>query len=183
MLQLLPALRLLRYSDLKNALDTLRKRASDWEERLRTKRFSRGRHNDVRFVRWPLDDVRFTAEVVKVLEQQLKEALRQCQRAIVVTHHPPLYALSIPRLWRPMTLDGLLWDAFGGNRAMEELIGRQADRIPFVFCGHTHRARDKQLGSLHGFNIGGDYHFKRLLLLDWPSGEVQAHTFGDPGAS
>jgi hypothetical protein len=36
------------------------------------------------------------------------------------------------------------------------------------------------LGSIRGFNIGGDYNFKRLLLLDWPAGRVAAHVFGDP---
>ena len=34
----------------------------DWEERLRTKTCLRGRHNDARFVRWPLDDVEELAE-------------------------------------------------------------------------------------------------------------------------
>src|SRR5262249_28122175 len=43
------------------SLDGLRREVPDWEERLRSKRFSRGRHNDARFVRWPLDDGRFTA--------------------------------------------------------------------------------------------------------------------------
>ena len=31
-----------------------------------------------------------------------------------------------------------------------------------------------------GYNIGGDYHYKRLLLLDWPAGTVEEHVFGDP---
>jgi len=39
----------------------------DWQDRLVTKRFTRGRHNDARFVRWQHDDVSFTAEVVAVL--------------------------------------------------------------------------------------------------------------------
>ena len=37
-----------------------------------------------------------------------------------------------------------------------------------------------QLGPARGINIGGDYHFKRLLLLEWPTGRVDAHVFGEP---
>jgi hypothetical protein len=57
-----------------------------------------------------------------------------------------------------------------------------AEHISYVFCGHTHRARENTLGPIRGFNIGGDYHFKRLLLLEWPAGRVQAHVFGDPNS-
>jgi hypothetical protein len=98
-----------------------------------------------------------------------------------VTHHPSFYGLSFPRPGPPTTLDGLLWDAFTGNRALEEVLARHADRVAFAFCGHTHRAREGSLGSIRGYNGGGDYHFKRLLWLEWPAGKVTAHQFGDPG--
>ena len=114
------------------SLEALKQAAPDWEDRLRTKRFSRGRHNDARFVRWPLDDVAFTA--------------------------------------------------LAGNRAMEELLVRHHERIPFVFSGHTHRERENTFHGTRGYNIGGDYHYKRLLLLDWPARTVVAHQFGDPNA-
>jgi predicted phosphohydrolase len=149
------------------------------EERLSSKRFTRGRHNDANFVRWPLDDVRFTDQVVDTLAQHLRTALAQVERVVVVTHHPPLLGMSFPEKEPPLTLDDLLWDAFGGNRAMEELLGRYAERIAFAFCGHTHRARDCTWHGIRGYNVGGDYHFKRLLWLDWPAGTVTAHQFGD----
>jgi hypothetical protein len=79
----------------------------------------------------------------------------------------------------PLSLDDLLWDAFGGNRAMEELLRRYAPRIAFAFCGHTHRERECTWHGIRGYNIGGDYHFKRLLWLDWPAGIVTPHQFGD----
>lgn len=161
------------------SLDPLRQTVPDWEYRLRHKLFTRGRHNDGRFVRWPLDDVGFTAQVVATLEQQLQAVLAEVPRAFVVTHHPAFYGLSFPRLLPPTTVDGLLWDAFSGNRALEAVLSRYEERVPFVFCGHTHRARENALGKIRGYNVGGDYHFKRLLLLDWPTGSVQALTFGD----
>jgi predicted phosphohydrolase len=163
------------------SLQALQERLPDWQERLRTKRFQRGRHNDARFVRWPLDDERFTKEVVEKLEHHLDQALGQVEKTIVVTHHPAFYGLSFPRPWPFITTDGLLWDAFSGNSACEALLKRHAERVSFVFSGHTHRSRENTLGPVQGYNIGGDYHFKRLLMLDWPAGTVTAHVFGDPG--
>jgi 3',5'-cyclic AMP phosphodiesterase CpdA len=151
-----------------------------WEERLRKKRFSRGRHNDGRFVRWLLNDGRFTEEVVATLEQHLWEAVARVGKVVVVTHHPPFYDLLFPRNGQPATLDELLWDAFGGNSALEGVLADHAEQVAFAFCGHTHRARTGRLRSIRGYNIGGDYHFKRLLVLHWPAAVVEEHTFGDP---
>jgi 3',5'-cyclic AMP phosphodiesterase CpdA len=161
------------------SLDLLRKRVPDWEERLRTKRLDRGWYMDGRLVRWPLDDVRFTAQVVAALGLHLNEALARSRRVVVIAHHPPLYGLTFPGD-RPLTTDRLLWDAFTGNRAIEELLTGHEERIPLVFCGHTHRARENTVGRIRGYNVGGDYHFKRLLLVNWPAGAVTAHVFGDP---
>jgi predicted phosphohydrolase len=163
------------------SLDRLRLEMPDWEERLRTKTFGRGRHNDARYVRWSLDDVRFTAEVVARLERHLQAALAKADKVIVVTHHPAFYDLSFPRSGPPGP-EGLLWDAFAGNAALEAVLVRHASRVPFAFSGHTHRARESRLDGIRGYNIGGDYPFKRLLLLDWPEGTVEAHTFGDPNS-
>jgi predicted phosphohydrolase len=147
--------------------------------RLESKRFTRGRHNDANFVRWPLDDARFTALVVAKFERHLHLALERVPRVVAVTHHPPISALGFPRPFPTTSLDGLLWDAFCGNRSMEELFARNAERIAFTFCGHTHRARDSEWHGVRGYNVGGDYHFKRLLLLDWPVGTVESHQFGE----
>ena len=62
---------------------------------------------------------------------------------------------------------------------MEQLLTHHAASIPFAFCGHTHYAREGSLASIRGFNIGGDYHFKRVVCLDWPAGTVQTHEFGN----
>jgi predicted phosphohydrolase len=162
------------------SLEALRRDFPGEEHRLSSKLFTRGRHNDVNFVRWSLDDVRFTARVVDTLAGHLREALAQVERVIVVTHHPPMRCISFPEKEPPFTIDDLLWEAFGGNRAMEELLARHADRIAFAFCGHTHRARQAVWHGIRCYNIGGDYHFKRLLWLNWPSGIVTEHQFGDP---
>jgi predicted phosphohydrolase len=165
------------------SLDALRRLFPSEEDRLRSKRFLRGRHNDANYVRWPIDDAAFTAEVVATMREQLRTAFDVVSRAIVVTHHPPFYGLTFPRPAAPQHLDGLLWDAFSGNRAMEELLHEYESRITLAFCGHTHRARENNLGAIRGYNIGGDYHFKRLLCLDWPDGKIEAHTFGDPSST
>lgn len=163
------------------SLDLLRQTTPDWETRLKTKRFSRGRHNDANYVKWPLDDVTFTAEVVAAFKGHLREALGLVETAIVITHHPALFDLNWLREGPP-TLDGLLWEAFSGNRALEAVLAEHAARIPFVFSGHTHRARENTFGPTRGYNVGGDYHFKRLLRLDWPAGTVESQVFGDPSS-
>jgi predicted phosphohydrolase len=162
------------------SLPGLRDKYPDEEHRLRSKRFPRGTHNDANYVRWPLDDARFTARVVAALERQLDEVLASVERAVVVTHHPPYYGLGFPRPGPRVELESFLWDAFCGNQAMGDVLARRADRIAFAFCGHTHRQRENTLGAIRGYNIGGDYHYKRLLWLDWPAGTVEAHEFGEP---
>lgn len=162
------------------SLERLKTELPDWQYHLRTKSFSRGRHNDGRFVRWPLDDAGFTRRAVETLAGHLKTALGQTAQAIVVTHHPAFFGLSFPRAEQPATIDGLLWDAFSGNTLLEEVLQGHPGRIPLAFSGHTHRSRENSLGPIHGYNIGGDYHFKRLLMVDWPEGKVHQETFGDP---
>jgi 3',5'-cyclic AMP phosphodiesterase CpdA len=161
------------------SIDRLRQQLPDCDAWLKQKRFVRGRHNDGKFVRWPLDDVRFTAEVVSKLGTDLESALGQVGRAVVVVHHPPWYGLNYPAAADNSSppIDRLLWEAFSGNRSMEALLERFADQVPLAFCGHTHFARESHLGPIHGYNIGGDYHFKRLLRLDWPAGTVTAEDF------
>src|SRR5437764_2425772 len=88
------------------AADRLPAAADDWENRLRTKRFARGRHNDANFVRWPFDDPGFTREVVDVLAAQLRCALSRVPAAVLVTHHPPFRALNYPKP-EPLGLDEL----------------------------------------------------------------------------
>jgi predicted phosphohydrolase len=165
------------------SLDALKEATADWEDRLRSKRFTRGRHNDARFVRWPLDDATFARQTVDQLRHHLVEAVSRGNKAIVVTHHPAFHGLNFPRPAAPPSLDALLWDAFSGNQAMEDMLRRWEQNVSFIFSGHTHRERESFLGSAHGVNIGGDYHFKRLITLDWPSGTVAAHSFGDPEGS
>jgi 3',5'-cyclic AMP phosphodiesterase CpdA len=159
------------------AIDRLAAAIPDWKERLRTKRFQRGRHNDANYVRWGLDDAGFTREVVSTLNTHLTRALSWVPAALLVTHHPPFRGLNYPKK-EPLDLDALLWEAFSGNAMMERLIAERGEAVPFAFCGHTHFARETTHAATRGINIGGDYHFKRLLRFEWPSGTVTAEQFG-----
>ncbi len=156
--------------------DLLRAAADDWQERLASKRFTRGMHNDANYVRWSLDDVDFTERVVTRLVSDLDACLKQVAQALVVVHHPPIRGLLYPAQ-EPLTLDALLWRAFSGNARLEKELTDRAKRIPFVFCGHTHSARTCTANGMHGINVGGDYHFKRLIWLDWPSGKVREEEY------
>jgi 3',5'-cyclic AMP phosphodiesterase CpdA len=148
----------------------------DWQERLARKWFTRGFHNDARFVRWPLTDADATERIVATFGVHLQQALDAARWLIVVTHHPPIRAVSFP-IPDPPSFDDLLWEAFAGNTAMQTLLSEQADRIHHIFCGHTHRARSASWQGIDCHNIGGDYHRKRLLTLDWPGGVVSASEF------
>jgi hypothetical protein len=97
-----------------------------------------------------------------------------------MTHHPAFLGIGFPRTRPAEGLDELLWEALSGNRAMEALLEKNAERIPLILSGHTHRAGEATLGPARGFNIGGDYHFKQMLVIDWPTGAVETHVFGDP---
>ncbi len=162
------------------SIDQLQAREPDWEEKLRRKEFSRGRHNDGRFVRWQHTDGSFTEHVVAQFERQLAQAFQQADRAIVVTHHPAFHGINFPRDDGPLSTDALLWDAFSGNQSLENVLENESDRIPLIFSGHTHRHRENRLGQSAGHNIGGDYHFKRLLMVDWPACTDTAQSFGNP---
>ena len=162
------------------SLERMKAEVPNWAWHIENKAFTRGRHNDRRFVRWVMDDVSFTRNLVAKAETHLVKSLEQVGRAVVLTHHPAFHGISFPREGPALGLDQLLWDALSGNQKLEDLLARHAGRVPFVFSGHTHRAVAALLGPTQGFNIGGDYHFKRLLLLDWPAGTLTAHQFGDP---
>jgi 3',5'-cyclic AMP phosphodiesterase CpdA len=160
-------------------LEALRQHYPGEEWRLRQKRLLMGQHMDAVFVRWAHDDESFTTRTAATLEQHLHDALSSASRALVVTHHPPFRAISFPSTGQVDQLDRVLWAALGGNARVEELLQRHAARIPFVFCGHTHRERQGQLGGMQGFNVGSDYHFKHLLWLQLPEGTIEGFTFGN----
>jgi hypothetical protein len=110
------------------------------------------------------------------MERQIEEALVHCEQVIAVTHHPAFRGLNPPENGS-MNLDRMLWRAFSGNSSMEQLLKRFADRIDWVFSGHTHRMRENTFGPIRGQNIGGDYDWKRLLRLDWPANTIEAEEF------
>lgn len=155
----------------------------DFDERFREMRFTRGRHYDVRFVRWHHTPESFTRWSVERLSQHLEQALAVVSRAIIVTHHPAFRGLNVP-LHGPLTVDRLLWQAFAGNESLEQLLECYQNRVAVVFSGHTHLARETRFGSIVGYNIGGDYDWKRLLVLDWPGTSVTSYEFrGEDGSN
>src|SRR5262249_51329577 len=97
-------------------------------------------------------------------------------KAIVITHHPAFLGLTFPTIMPPH-LDQLLWKAFSGNRSLESVLEQYAEHIAVIFSGHTHCVRESMFHSVPGYNLGGDYTWKRLLRLDWPSGSITAQEF------
>jgi 3',5'-cyclic AMP phosphodiesterase CpdA len=146
------------------------------------KLFPRGRHNDGRFVRLGMTDAEFTERVVAHFREQLAALPPEVERIVVVQHHPPVRELFYPR--PATTMEGRFWPAYTGNRRMQEAV--LADpRVATVICGHTHAYCAAEVRGKRCRNIGGDYAWKRLLLLDTDTGEEQWWDFDgkDNGAS
>ena len=132
------------------------------------KLFPTGRHNDGRFIHFGMSDSEFSGRVVAHFQGQLTALPATVERVIVLQHHPPIRELFYPG---PVTTDEQrFWLAYAGNRRMEEAV--LADpRVTTVLCGHTHAYRATEVDGRRCRNIGGDYDFKRLLLLDTETGE------------
>ena len=100
--------------------------------------------------------------------------------SLVLQRSSALQALALPR-WEivRLFLRGQSSTQLAEMVRQGELLAEHGERIPIALCGHTHFAREGRLGPTRGYNIGGDYHFKRLLRFDWPLGEVRATEFGE----
>lgn len=147
------------------------------EGRLATKKFTRGQHNDFNYVRWQLDDRSFTKLVVEEMRMQLENASRSGNRSVVVTHHPAIRPLAFPQLDQDFSLDALIWEALSGNSLLEQVLFQNKHHVGHIFSGHTHRARVEDWHGVKGYNVGSDYHFKRLLEFSWPDGEINPIEF------
>jgi predicted phosphohydrolase len=147
------------------------------EEMYWRKEFINGWHNDGRFVRLGMSDVEFTQRVLEKLKRDIEEMSQQADLLVAAIHHPPFPELFYPLKPHPSD-DELIWLAYTGNRAISKLL-LQYPKLRYVFCGHTHFAREAQIGHIHAFNIGGDYDWKRLAVLELPPGKVEFEEFRD----
>ena len=163
------------------SLDGMRRDYPGEEERLRSKRFTRGRHNDANFVRWPLDDVALhgagggyaaSSSCATALAQVGQVDRRDASSAVPRPELPAAAAAVDARTACCGTPSAAIgrwrrcWRATPSGSPSPSAATR------------TGRARARWHG-IRGYNVGGDYHFKRLLWLDWPAGTVSAHQFGD----
>lgn len=139
------------------------------------KLFPNGRHNDGRFVRLGVTDAGWTTELVDQLARQLAWLPATVTSVVVLQHHPPVRELFYPTALT--TLDQKFWLAYTGNRRMQELVLGDP-RVTTVVCGHTHAACSATVAGKRCLNVGGDYGWKRLLLLDTDTGEEWAEEFG-----
>jgi 3',5'-cyclic AMP phosphodiesterase CpdA len=139
------------------------------------KQFPQGVHNDGRFVRLGMSDAAFTGRVVERLRAQLAALPGSVERILMVQHHPPVRELFYPS---PLeTVDQRFWLAYSGNRRMQALV--LADpRVTTIVCGHTHAACAAAVQGRRCWNVGGDYDWKRLLLVDTTTGDAGAWEFG-----
>jgi 3',5'-cyclic AMP phosphodiesterase CpdA len=139
------------------------------------KLFPDGIHVDGRLVRLGISDPEFTNLVVRRLQRRLRSLPQSVEQLVVGTHHPALRELFWPE--PPATLGQRYWLAYTGNRRMDVLV-RGHPLARWVFSGHTHREVTADVGPTRALNVGGDYDWKRLLLVDTDTGEETAFIFG-----
>ncbi len=145
------------------------------ERMLQRKLFPIGRHNDGVYVQLGMEDAAFTEQVVEQFRRDLEGLPSSVERVIAVHHHPPVEALFYPS---PLTQDyQWFWRAYTGNRAMQEAVLAD-ERIRWILCGHTHYAVSTEWQGRRCHNLGGDYDWKRLALIDTESGEERFWEFG-----
>lgn len=138
------------------------------------KLFPAGAHNDGRFVRLGMPDEEFTARVVSGFREQASQLPASVERVIVAQHHPPLRELFYPTA--ATTAEQRFWLAYTGNRRMEAAV-LGVPGVGWVFCGHTHAALAADVEGRRCRNVGGDYGWKRLILIDTLTGEEHAQEF------
>lgn len=147
----------------------------DARQMYRQKLFPNGRHNDGRFVSLGMPDEEFTTRVVERFSSQLASLPGEVEHVVAVQHHPPVRELFYPSALT--TTEQKVWLAYTGNRRMQEVV-LSDPRIRTVLCGHTHAACEAEVRGRRCLNIGGDYDFKRLVLIDTDSGTSEAWEFG-----
>ena len=64
--------------------------------------------------------------------------------------------------------------------AMEELLARNAERIAFAFCGHTHRAATGRLARHPRLQYRRRLPLQASVMAELAVGSVSEHQFGDP---
>jgi predicted phosphohydrolase len=138
------------------------------------KLFPRARHNDGQFVRLPISDPEFTSYLVRRFREQLSALPPEVKQVIVVQHHPPVRELFYPTTLT--TVEQRFWLAYTGNRRMQDAV-LEDPRVTTVLCGHTHASCEATVAGRRCRNIGGDYNWKRLLLLDTGTREEQWYDF------
>lgn len=137
------------------------------------KMFPAGRHNDGRYVRLGLSDSDFTEIQVAGLRERLNR-LPVAAGVVGVFHHPPLRELFWPK--PALSLSERFWVGYTGNRAMDALV-REEERFRLVVCGHTHNACGVRADGRLWLNVGGDYDWKRLILVDTATWTAEALEF------
>jgi predicted phosphohydrolase len=152
----------------------LAKEIPDVEAMYRAKLFPTGRHNDGRFVHLGMSDEEFTGVLVDRFRAQLAALPGRVEQVIVIQHHPPIRELFYPSELR--TVAQRVWLAYTGNRRMQDAVLADT-RVTTIICGHTHAACAAVVDGRRCLNVGGDYEWKRLLLLDTESGEETAYEF------
>ncbi|RME02004.1 MAG: hypothetical protein D6812_07030 [Deltaproteobacteria bacterium] len=132
------------------------------------------RWNDGVFVRWGMDDREVVRHLVQRLEAHIEAIYDRCRRLVCAVHHLAFEELIPVR----EDFDGLIarlplrrmralsfTRAYLGSPAFGELISRY-EKIELFLCGHSHIAKEKEIGKIRCINIGSNYQKKRFVTVE-----------------
>jgi len=132
--------------------------------------------NDLRFIRWNMQDEEFTANCCKRMQRHYKQAAAQAQQVIAVLHHLPFSDLVYGEASAALEFS----KAFMGSVAMGELL-TSWPTLRYAFCGHRHGPATCTHGPLRTWCVGSTYMAKRLIELDLATGLHKTHIFETKG--
>jgi hypothetical protein len=118
------------------------------------------RWNDDRFVKLGRPDEVFLDQLLATLKTQL-QSLAGRRRIIAAIHHLPFAELLPPP-------HSGTWDfakAYLGSPRLGELL-LQFPNVDTLFCGHSHRAAEAQVGHIHAINNGSGYRAKTFRAVE-----------------
>jgi predicted phosphodiesterase len=118
------------------------------------------RWNDGRFVKLHRPDEQFLSERLVQLESDL-EKVRSAEQVVAGIHHLPFAQLLPP----PHSAQWDFAKAYLGSARIGELLLRYSN-VTHAFCGHSHFAAERKIGTLRAINPGCGYRVKKFIQID-----------------
>ena len=132
--------------------------------------------NDLRYVRWTLEDEEFLALCLGRMEEHYRQVEGRAECVVAVLHHLPFPEL----LYDCRSVAPEFCRGFMGSTRLGDLLLR-LPKVRHALCGHRHGQGACRRDGVHALVAGSEYHMKRLVELDLAAGLcTTADVAGEP---